>query len=89
MPDITMCEGEGWDTSKGVNASWECPWKDGCHRHTATPTEYRQSWFLNMPGKFDRDGKFDCDNYQNNGRPIPSVSANGTDDASGNDDETK
>ena len=39
MPDITMCEGTG------------CKVKDKCYRHTAEPHPYRQSWFMNVPGK--------------------------------------
>lgn len=39
MPDITMCEGV------------DCPWKERCHRYTAEPSEYRQSYFVESPGK--------------------------------------
>ena len=39
MPDITMCDG-------GV-----CPRKTVCHRHTATPNEWRQSYFAEPPYK--------------------------------------
>ena len=39
MPDITMCEGT------------ECPWKAKCYRHTANPSEFRQSYFAESPGK--------------------------------------
>lgn len=45
MPDITMCSGI------------DCPFKDNCYRHTATPSDY-QSYFLDPPIK---DGK--CDHY--------------------------
>ena len=41
MPDITMCNGTG------------CPRKDSCYRHTAVPSEYRQSFFMNPPLKED------------------------------------
>lgn len=39
MPDITMCSGEG------------CPLKESCHRFTAKPNEYRQSYFVDPPIK--------------------------------------
>ena len=38
MPDITMCKGE------------LCKARKHCYRFTATPSEYRQSWFMNPPG---------------------------------------
>jgi len=37
MPDITMCTGEG------------CPKKKSCYRHNATPSQYRQSRFVEPP----------------------------------------
>lgn len=37
MADITMCEDK------------ECPFKETCYRFTATPSEYRQSYFKNSP----------------------------------------
>lgn len=46
MPDITMCEGTG------------CPAKESCYRFTATPSEFRQSYFVEPPIK---DGK--CEYY--------------------------
>lgn len=45
MPDITMCRGT------------DCPYKEGCHRFTAKPSDY-QSYFYTPPIK---DGK--CDYY--------------------------
>jgi hypothetical protein len=48
MPDITMCEGTG------------CPAKDNCYRHTAKPSEYRQSYFVNPPYN-KQENK--CDHY--------------------------
>ena len=45
-PDITMC--------KGTN----CPHKESCYRHTAKPSEFWQSWFMNPPIE---DGK--CEYY--------------------------
>ena len=50
MPDITMCSGK------------DCPVKEMCYRHTATPNEFRQSYFLSPPGVL-KDGKFKCDMY--------------------------
>ena len=45
MPDVCMCNGV-----KNVNESIvECPKKHRCYRHTATPNEYRQSWFMQAP----------------------------------------
>ena len=35
--DITMCSGK------------DCPFKETCYRYTATPSEYRQSYFFNPP----------------------------------------
>jgi hypothetical protein len=46
MADITMCVGT------------DCPHKESCYRFTATPNEYRQSYFMSPPIK---DGK--CDMY--------------------------
>ena len=37
MPDITMCTGE------------RCPLKQICYRHTAKPSEFRQSYFMKPP----------------------------------------
>jgi len=37
MPDITMCTGGN------------CPQKKTCWRHIATPSEYRQSYFVIPP----------------------------------------
>lgn len=37
MPDITMCTGT------------DCPLAGFCHRATATPSEYRQSYFDVVP----------------------------------------
>lgn len=50
MPDITMCLGEG------------CPQKDKCYRFTATPSEWRQSYFLGLPMKEDET----CEHYWDN-----------------------
>lgn len=47
MPDITMCEG------------LECPLKESCYRYTATPNEFRQSYFLEIPLKEDGE----CEHY--------------------------
>ena len=37
MPDITMCK------------DIDCPIKDKCYRFTATPSEFRQSYFIDSP----------------------------------------
>ena len=42
MPDITMCPGS------------DCPLKADCYRHTATPSEYWQSYFLSPPYDGDK-----------------------------------
>lgn len=39
MADITMCRGTG------------CAVKGRCYRHVAKPSDLRQSWFLETPGK--------------------------------------
>ena len=41
MPDITMCKGDG------------CPLKLDCYRFRATPSQYRQSYFVTPPIKED------------------------------------
>lgn len=48
MPDITMCEG------------YDCPWKTKCHRFTAKPSNYRQAYFIDFPGKMVEE-LFTCD----------------------------
>ena len=37
MPDISMCAGGN------------CPKKQDCYRYTAKPSEYRQSYFSEVP----------------------------------------
>ena len=37
MPDISMCKGK------------TCPLKESCYRYTATPNEFRQSYFTAIP----------------------------------------
>jgi len=46
MSDITMC--------KGTN----CPYKEKCRRYTATPNEYRQSYFAEAPIQKDNTCQF-------------------------------
>lgn len=41
MPDITMCFGDN------------CPIKETCYRFTATPSKWRQSYFVETPIKDD------------------------------------
>ena len=50
MADIAMCEGT------------DCPIKEQCERFTATPNEYRQSFFVTVPGK-SKDGWFSCEMF--------------------------
>lgn len=52
MADISMCMGLG------------CEKKSTCYRYTATPNEYRQSYFMNVPVKV-ADGKQVCEHYWN------------------------
>ena len=44
MPDITMCPGK------------DCPLKERCYRFRATPTPWRQSYFVAPPFKETTDG---------------------------------
>ena len=44
MPDITMCLGY-----KGALREQLCPMRNGCHRFTAQPSDYRQSYFTEAP----------------------------------------
>ncbi len=37
MPDITMCSGG------------DCPLKETCYRYKATPSEFSQSYFIEVP----------------------------------------
>ena len=46
MPDITMCNGEG------------CDLKSTCYRYTATPSEYRQAYFLVAPIEDEQCGYY-------------------------------
>jgi hypothetical protein len=48
MPDITMCKGEG------------CIQREGCYRFTAKPSEYRQSYFIDVPFTLTRKGMQRC-----------------------------
>ena len=50
MPDITMCLGEQKET-KSV-----CPLRNSCYRYTATPSKYRQSYFVEAPYIVEPDG---------------------------------
>lgn len=43
MPDITMCNGG------------DCPLKETCYRYKATPSEFLQSYFVEVP--YDEDKK--------------------------------
>jgi hypothetical protein len=48
MADITMCEGT------------ECPLKESCYRYRATPNEYWQAYFTEVP--YNRE-KQECEHY--------------------------
>jgi len=48
MADITKCYGLG------------CNVKDDCYRHTAPVNEWRQSYFMEVPGKDES-----CEHYWN------------------------
>ena len=50
MADITMCDDK------------DCQRKDSCYRYTATPSKYRQSYFVESP-KRKKMGGYDCDYY--------------------------
>jgi len=43
MPDITMCHGVKDETGE------HCPLKAWCHRFSATPDKYLQSYFVEAP----------------------------------------
>jgi hypothetical protein len=48
MPDLTMCEGN------------DCPLKETCYRYRATASEFRQSYFSDLPYDKEREK---CDYY--------------------------
>ena len=50
MPDITMCRG----VRKEDGAV--CSMRDSCYRFKATPSEYRQSFFISGPFINEPDG---------------------------------
>lgn len=57
MADITMCGGK------------ECPMKENCYRFTATPNEFRQSYFMIAPVILhitDGEHWHSCHNFWNN-----------------------
>lgn len=49
MPDISLCPGN------------DCPRKETCYRHTATPSKYMQSYFVDPP--YEKDNKEECKYY--------------------------
>ena len=50
MPDIAMCNGEGKPHSSDKDStSVDCPKKETCFRYKATPSEFRQTYFLGIP----------------------------------------
>ncbi len=60
MPDITMCNGVELANIEDADpkAKW-CPRRESCHRHIATPTPRRQSYFTVLP--LNGDGS--CNHY--------------------------
>lgn len=61
MADITMCEGKN------------CPVKDKCYRFTATPSEYRQSYFTNPPIKEGECNMYWGENAENIFKQIKNI----------------
>lgn len=61
MADITMCTGD------------LCDKKHKCYRHTATPNDFRQSYFVETPW-VDHHGKQVCDKFWNNGEDNTTLS---------------
>ncbi len=70
MADIAMCNGIG------------CPVKEQCHRHTAIPNEYRQSYFVDPPLK--DEGR--CDYFWSNGKPSNQIQTNNDRNQNHNED---
>ena len=60
MPDISMC--------KGSIGAYDCPLKNNCHRYTAKPDEFGQSFFVNPPfNRIKKDGEeVTCDYFWDN-----------------------
>lgn len=50
MPDITKCRGT------------DCPVKEKCFRFTSEPSEFKQSYFADVPGKLEGN-EFTCNMY--------------------------
>lgn len=62
MPDITMCKGISSDKIG-------CDRREQCYRHTATPSEFRQSFFMGAPiviNVMDSGLTQDCDYFIKN-----------------------
>lgn len=49
MPDIAMCKGTGKPHSEDKSKSVDCPKKEMCFRFKATPSEFRQAYFIGIP----------------------------------------
>ena len=58
MPDISMCNGVRVDN----NNSEMCPLRNSCYRYLATPSEFRQSFFVDAPFIKEPDGT-SCEYY--------------------------
>jgi hypothetical protein len=48
MPDIAMCQGVGQASGKSTDII-DCPKKEECYRFKATPSEFRQAFFMYIP----------------------------------------
>lgn len=59
MADISMCSGSG------------CSLRTRCYRFTATPNEFRQSYFMNVP--LHLDGRTCHEFYNNEGYHVPFI----------------
>jgi hypothetical protein len=61
MPDIAMCKGEGRPHSNDKDkTSVVCPKRETCLRFKATPSEFRQVYFLGIP--YD-PGRNECQHF--------------------------
>lgn len=63
MADITMCDGK-LETEE-LDEVHFCPRREECYRFTAPSSPYRQSYFVDAPGK-QVDGRFSCEYYWDN-----------------------
>lgn len=66
MSDITKCSGSYVNKTYQLASDCECPFRDKCHRFTATSHQYRQSYFCEAPLKFSEDNVPSCEHYWDN-----------------------